>query len=443
MTPSNEMCPICSYAGSAQYCEWPSPEQIRQGVVPLDSLPAAWWNNMWADATNRINEARDMIGQVITEINNVLENAGICAASACTDQLYQSINKIRQVLATDSIPGSVVSSSSGGAVCVANDGTMSVNCLGNVAALTTSAHTVVGAVNELKSTYDCCINDLQTCTSTLDSGKAPVNHASADTTYGVGNASCYGHVKLSDTYDSCIGAAADSIAASQKALYDMYTCITSAGYVTLGNTVGCALGTASAGTATTAARSDHVHPTLTCVECAGKNGSGCAFGAAAICGIRVGGSVGYVPYSGADGCPLLTSNFLAYWNGAYTSSGASNLKYFCGGAFGTAAACAAGCFRASTWTPSCVACAGTIGRNGYTSAYDFDVALTNNSTTADGTALYVSNSCRLRYCNTTGVLRAVAFCGAVYGCACCAGCATCARCILNSAGTTAYCIYIS
>lgn len=71
--------------------------------------------------------------------------------------------------------------------------------------------------------------------------------------------------------------------------------------------------------------------------------------------------------------------------------------------------------------PTCVACAGAISRTGYTTAYDFDVALTNNSTTADGTTLYVSNTCRLKYCNTTGVLKSVAFCGAVYGCACCAG----------------------
>ena len=376
MTPSNEMCPICSYAGSAQYCEWPSPEQIRQGVVPLDSLPAAWWNNMWADATNRINEARDMIGQVITEINNVLTQAGFSPQSACTDQLYQSINKIRQVLATDSIPGAVLSSNAGGAVCVANDGTMSINCLGNVAALTTSAHTVVGAVNELKSTYDCCISDLQTYTSSLDSGKAPTNHASTATIYGVGNATNYGHVKLSDTYSSCVGAAADGVAASQKALYDMYTCITGAGYVTLGNSAGCALGTASAGSASTAARSDHVHPTLTCVSCAGQ--SYCVMDYCS------NATPIYTAYAGA-GLTCAQVTHLAAFSTNYVSgktvikdASKATIQSWLG--LASAAYCAASCFRASTWTPSCVSCS---------------------------------------------------------------GCATCARCILNSAGTAAYCIYIS
>lgn len=54
------------------------------------------------------------------------------------------------------------------------------------------------------------------------SGKAPTNHASTGTGYGAGTASNYGHVKLSDTYKSNVGAAANSIGASQTALYNAY-----------------------------------------------------------------------------------------------------------------------------------------------------------------------------------------------------------------------------
>lgn len=86
-----------------------------------------------------------------------------------------------------------------------------------------------------------------------------------------------------------------------------------------------------------------------------------------------------------------------------------------GVAFGSAATCDASCFRASTWTPSCVTCATKISRTGYTSAYSFDVLLTNGSTTADGTVAYVSNQCRLLFCNTTGVLTAKTFCGSLSG----------------------------
>ena len=52
--------------------------------------------------------------------------------------------------------------------------------------------------------------------------KAPKSHASSATTYGAGNASNYGHVKLSDNYTSSSGAAANSVAASSKAVADAY-----------------------------------------------------------------------------------------------------------------------------------------------------------------------------------------------------------------------------
>ena len=52
--------------------------------------------------------------------------------------------------------------------------------------------------------------------------KAPTSHASTATTYGVGNASNYGHVKLSDTYNSKIGYASSGLGASQVAVYGAY-----------------------------------------------------------------------------------------------------------------------------------------------------------------------------------------------------------------------------
>lgn len=54
--------------------------------------------------------------------------------------------------------------------------------------------------------------------------RAPINHATTATTYGIGTASNYGHVKLSDTYASKVtnGAAANGLAASQNALYNVY-----------------------------------------------------------------------------------------------------------------------------------------------------------------------------------------------------------------------------
>ena len=61
--------------------------------------------------------------------------------------------------------------------------------------------------------------------SRLTDSRTPKSHASTATTYGVGNASNYGHVKVSDTYSGTADTsakAANSIAASQWALQTAY-----------------------------------------------------------------------------------------------------------------------------------------------------------------------------------------------------------------------------
>lgn len=57
--------------------------------------------------------------------------------------------------------------------------------------------------------------------------RAPISHASTGTTYGIGNASNYGHVKLSDTYATkqSSAAAANGVGASQNALYNVYNIV--------------------------------------------------------------------------------------------------------------------------------------------------------------------------------------------------------------------------
>ena len=57
------------------------------------------------------------------------------------------------------------------------------------------------------------------------SGKAPTSHASTATTYGVGNASNYGHVKLNDSYTQSGGAASAAVGASSKAVVDGYNAL--------------------------------------------------------------------------------------------------------------------------------------------------------------------------------------------------------------------------
>lgn len=96
----------------------------------------------------------------------------------------------------------------------------------NTFALVSHSHSI-SDVTDLQSTLDgkaasshthtiANVTNLQT---TLD-GKAPKSHASTATTYGAGNASNYGHVKLSDATDGTAAAASGGTAATPKAVKD-------------------------------------------------------------------------------------------------------------------------------------------------------------------------------------------------------------------------------
>ena len=220
---------VCNYGSSALYCEGPTEEQIALGVVPLDSLPAAWWNWMWSKTNTASNCARVAVGNILGELNNVLKGAGYTPDPSNQCQLYNAMVKIGRSIGTASLAGSIKSSSSNGYVCIYSTGLACANGLGNVANLTTTQKgNVVAAINELKSTYDCCISAINTCTTSLNNAKAPKSHASCATTYGVGNATVYGHVKLSDNYTSSAGAAACSIGASSQAVYNTYCTLNNA-----------------------------------------------------------------------------------------------------------------------------------------------------------------------------------------------------------------------
>ena len=81
-----------------------------------------------------------------------------------------------------------------------------------------SQNAVYNAYNALKTIVDGHTTEI--------SGKAPMSHASIETMYGAGSGVSYGHVKLSDEYESntsSTGAAANGVAASNWAVYRAYT----------------------------------------------------------------------------------------------------------------------------------------------------------------------------------------------------------------------------
>lgn len=205
MLPSNPIEIMDVYASKSQYINGPSPEQQAAGTVPLDTLPADWWNWLWRQITERINQASEGMEAIYDEVMSVLTAASIEPSQLQSDQLLNAIKALVRVTGTAAIAGAVKSSTDSGKVSIDENGIMTVNNLGIPSSLNTTVKNIVGAINEIllnytnnKATTDAAITGLQ-------NSKAPNNHASGETTYGVGTASTYGHVKLYDGIDSDSG----------------------------------------------------------------------------------------------------------------------------------------------------------------------------------------------------------------------------------------------
>lgn len=193
MTPFNpeqdeRVPPI--YGDSAMYIEPPVGDNQRNGVVPLDTLPAQWWNWLWNNVTKYCNAVvNPEIHDIVNELTNVLSAAGMTPDSVNQDQLLRAIRKIvDDTTATTSQKGVVKASNANGKVSVDSDGVMTANGLGDVAQLTTAIKTsVVNALNEVvtnigalsslsttaKTDIVSAINELVTSLSILNNNKVP------------------------------------------------------------------------------------------------------------------------------------------------------------------------------------------------------------------------------------------------------------------------------
>ena len=86
--------------------------------------------------------------------------------------------------------------------------------------LTDGSVTKVGTATVGSSTRGIyLLNGVPTETS---GGDVPTSHASTTTEYGGGDATHYGHVKLSDNYATSAGNASESVGASSKAVNDAF-----------------------------------------------------------------------------------------------------------------------------------------------------------------------------------------------------------------------------
>lgn len=226
MKPSNPVQSMTVYASGSTYRDGPSPAQQAAGMVPLDTLPADWWNWLWEQITTQINNTVAGLGSVYDEILSVLADAEIPASELQVNQLLTAIKAIVQRPGTSGIAGSVKSSTDSGKVAIDADGYMSPNGMGVPTSLNTTAKSIVSAVNEVLATLNAYKTSNDGNITDLQNSKAPNNHASADTTYGAATTSTYGHVKLSDEYEE--EQEGTGIAASQAAVAAAYAVLKAA-----------------------------------------------------------------------------------------------------------------------------------------------------------------------------------------------------------------------
>lgn len=149
----------------------PSKDQYQKGVVPYDTLPAAWWNWFWHEIT--LNEGRtvEMLDSIFAELTKLLRDAGIDTNNpGVLNQVSSAVQTIAKWIATEERPGAVVSSSTKGKVSVdGTTGVMTANGLGDVNNLSEGIllrSTAVDAINDvlaqlIKETQDRTLADKQ------------------------------------------------------------------------------------------------------------------------------------------------------------------------------------------------------------------------------------------------------------------------------------------
>ena len=205
MIPENPIETMNVYASESQYLKGPNSAAQAAGTVPLDTLPADWWNWLWQEITKRINEASAAVESIHNEVLSVLQAASITPSEVSTTDLLNAIKAITRTVGSGDIAGAVKSSTKSGYVAIDSDGYMFPNGMGTPTALNTTAKQIVGAINEVLASLNAYKTSTSGSITGLTNSKAPNDHSSTATTYGTGTSTKYGHVKLSDATNGTEG----------------------------------------------------------------------------------------------------------------------------------------------------------------------------------------------------------------------------------------------
>lgn len=128
-------------------------EEYQDGVRPLDTLPAAWWNWLWQKFSLEEQNIVSVLNSFHSELVNLLTEGGITTPSeSSVTQVADAVKNIHERLATTAVAGSIkADNSTFGAIDVnSSTGVATMNGAGN-GALDTTPQNLTDAINELVS----------------------------------------------------------------------------------------------------------------------------------------------------------------------------------------------------------------------------------------------------------------------------------------------------
>lgn len=210
---SSSVIPVYG-ANATSYRTPPTDQQRENGVIPLDSLPADWWNWLWYNTTSNLGEAQMDFNSLYSEIISVLTAAGISPSESSTEELRDAIISLARTIADTTYPGAVKSGTAAGQLNVnGTTGIGTINCLGNPTSLETTSATIVGAINEVNTALETLTN---TTIPGLANTYAPLDHSSTNTTYGIATETKFGHIRVCNGNGLCLQDGVLSMSASQQ-----------------------------------------------------------------------------------------------------------------------------------------------------------------------------------------------------------------------------------
>ena len=93
MIPSLSQETITEYASEAQTIQEPTGTDYSQGVRVGKTIPAKWWNWLFRGTTRRLSQAKTDAQNMLTELQNVVTDAGITLSAGDSGQLSKAVVK--------------------------------------------------------------------------------------------------------------------------------------------------------------------------------------------------------------------------------------------------------------------------------------------------------------------------------------------------------------